>query len=259
VAPATGASFGVNDTDGVKVQPLANDTLFTVTPDTNASFKVNDAGGLKVKPIDAGVFTVNPTAAAVFNVNDTAGINIKPFNTTTTFTVTPAAEAKFPVNDIKVTPLTVGTQFPVKFATASVFNSSKGYDQTVDSFVRIGAGNVNTVYSLNICNTGGALLYVKFYNVATPVVVAQVDPQANPPEVQDLTTDTQTQTAPFMMHMVMANSSRDIPFPRGINIEPLPATHALGSALYVIVSTTAARAQSGVIADNTVYLTVTWD
>ena len=239
VKPVANSVFNVNDANGVKVQPLSDATVFKVTPDTTASFKLDDTGGIKIKPNDGAVLTVNPTDAAIFTLNDAAGISIKPFPTNTEFVVTPAANAKFPVkgsagDDIKVTPLTAETQFPIKIATSSYFNSSKGYIvDDAGSYTQIGTGTVSTVYSLNICNTGGGVYYVKFYTGDTPTIATQID------------------NIPLMMHGIGANASRDIQFPRGISVN---------SNLYVLLSTRADREeQSGAIPNNVVYLTVTWD
>jgi hypothetical protein len=216
VKPGTDAVFNVS----------GGSTGLTVTPASGAVFNVSGGStGLTVVPASGAAFNVSgdlmglavkPGTNAVFNVSgDLMGLSVKP-GTNAVFNVSGGS-----------------TGLLVKYNAANFSNTLQGYVNGVDNFQRVGTGNVNAIYSINLFNSSNATYYVKFYSI---------------PGNTD--NNTETNVIPILNYIVTNFTARDIVFPHGIQVE--------GKPLYILVSTQFGQVESDNIANTPVQITVSY-
>jgi len=241
VKPGTGSEFKISsfDPSGVAVKP-GNGSDFKISsfdpsgvavkPGTNAIFNVSgDAIGLAVKPgngsdfkissFDPSGVAVKPGTNAIFNVSaDPNGLAVKPGN-----------GSDFKISSFDTSGLLV------KYNVANYSNKIQGYviNGGFGNFNRVGTGNVNTIYSINLFNSNNTeTYYVKFYSMTG-------------------TPDNNTETGgELILNYVVSSTARDIVFPRGIQVE--------GKPLSSLVSTKYVNEQSDAIAGQPVQITVSY-
>ena len=242
VKPGTGSEFKISsfDPSGVAVKPGPGSEFkissfdpsgVAVKPGTGSEFKISsfDPSGVAVKPgngsdfkissFDPSGVAVKPGTNAIFNVSaDPNGLAVKPGN-----------GSDFKISSFDTSGLLV------KYNVANYSNKIQGYviNGGFGNFNRVGTGNVNTIYSINLFNSNNTeTYYVKFYSMTG-------------------TPDNNTETGgELILNYVVSSTARDIVFPRGIQVE--------GKPLYSLVSTKYVNEQSDAIAGQPVQITVSY-